>query len=42
VLLRGAGYTDREIAAELGIGLRTVERELSQFRKEQKNESSDE
>jgi DNA-directed RNA polymerase specialized sigma24 family protein len=34
VLLRSAGHTDQEIASELGLSLRTVERELFQFRKE--------
>ncbi|MCA9208135.1 MAG: helix-turn-helix domain-containing protein [Planctomycetales bacterium] len=38
VLLRSAGYSNQEIADELGIGLRTVERELSQFRKEQEDD----
>ncbi len=34
VKFRMAGLTDREIAEEMGIGLRTVERELASFRKE--------
>lgn len=37
-LLRAAGYSDQEIADELGISLRTVERELSRFRKENKDD----
>lgn len=32
ILLKGSGYTNREIADELEIGLRTVERELAKFR----------
>jgi len=39
VLLRSAGYSNQEIADELGIGLRTVERELSEFRKEQEDDN---
>src|SRR5262245_12258538 len=38
VLLRMAGYTDSEIADELGLSLRTIEREFSQLRKETKDE----
>lgn len=38
VLLRSAGYSDQEVADELGISLRTVERELSQFRKEHRDD----
>jgi FixJ family two-component response regulator len=34
VEMRMADFTNREIADELGIGLRTVERELSQIRKD--------
>jgi len=41
VLLRVAGFSDRQIAEELGIGLRTVERELAQFRKDYRNEHAD-
>jgi RNA polymerase sigma factor (sigma-70 family) len=41
VLLRSAGLSDQEIADELGVSLRTVERELSQFRKEHKDDDCD-
>lgn len=41
VTLRMAGYSDAEIADELGIGLRTVERELEALRKEHKNAKAD-
>lgn len=38
VLLRSAGYSDEEIAAELKVSLRTIEREFQQFRKEHKHD----
>ncbi len=38
VLLRMAGNKDSEIAEQLGISLRTVERELAHLRKERTNE----
>lgn len=37
-LLRWAGYSDREIADEVGVSLRTVERELSELRREHEDE----
>ena len=37
-LLRIAGHSDHEIADELGLGLRTVERELFRMRKERKDD----
>lgn len=39
--LRMAGYSNAEIADELSIGLRTVERELEALRKEHKNAKAD-
>lgn len=43
VLLKGSGYTNREIADELKIGLRTVEREVAKFRElqERNQENTD-
>lgn len=43
ILLKGAGFTNREIADELEIGLRTVERELAKFRElqERNQENTD-
>ena len=38
VQLRMAAFTNQEIADELGVGLRTVERELSQVREEYERE----
>jgi DNA-directed RNA polymerase specialized sigma24 family protein len=41
LLLRSVGYTDQQIADELGVSLRTVERERSLLRKEYRNEHED-
>lgn len=41
IRLRMADYTNEEIAAKLGVSLRTVERELANARKEHKNDEQE-